>query len=1011
MGYLGEFEQLILFALLQLGDEAYGVAIREVIEERTGKTLSAGAIYTALGRLEERGLVRSRGRNAAPGTNGSAAEILCAATGRCAGVAGVVCHDPVDGWWADSEADRAGRGVSMSTIGPRPPRLFALVSRLLLRGDATHIRRDLDESFVRDLERGFSVGRAQRRYTVNLLSSVWSLWTSWMPRTLAARGIALDAKLGVRMLAKQPLLTAVAMLALGLGIPSTLVMQHLLGSMMSPLPVPEGERVLGIRNYSLETLDPVMSSVHDYARWREAQLASFESIAAARSYSVSVFAGAPGAPPVQGAEITASAFDLLRATPLMGRLLGPADEIRGAPEVVLLSEDIWKSRFGSDPAIVGKTVRVGRAEHTVIGVMPSSFRFPMDDDVWLPLRAKPLDYEEGDGPGLYVFGRLKDGVSAERADLEVAQMTERLAVDNPEKYARWVGQAVLMPLLFLGEEVIARTDPQLVMMQAVMLALLLIVCGNVGTLILARTATRLGELSIRTALGASRTRIVTQLFIEALVLALVATGLGLIAAEMTAQWLMRKIGPSGVLPYWMDLGLRLETVLVALGVAALAAVVAGVLPAFRATSKRVQANIQQTASGKGSVRFGFGSSLLIVSEVVLSVGFLAMGGALVRSVFDDADGQTGLQAQHYLRADVHVPWTDAASQREFADGQAFQLRVARTQQEVLRRLAADGAVRGVGMGVDWIATYIPSTRDIIVDGVDNVAWDAASARVDVGFFRGLGRPIVAGRDFTAADVEAQASAGPAPVIVNASFVEQVLSGRNAVGLHFRLETPEQGTAEGRPTWFEIVGVVGAFGMNPINPAEDAGFYEPVRPGTSNPARYLIEVGDDPAAYAPRLREIVASVDPDATVDEAIALDAAWRNDGGVFRWMFVMEIILAGVAFVLAVSGLYALMSFTVSQRTREVAIRSALGARPRSIIATIARRAALQLGIGLTLGGVWAWVLLKQIVDDPLIQPINMPLTIGATLVLTAIVGAIGCASPTIRGLRIQPSEALRES
>ena len=899
----------------------------------------------------------------------------------------------------------------MNRSGPRPPRVAVLLSRVLLRGDeGSHIRADLDESFVRDLERGLPVQSARRRYSVNVLSSGWSLGKSSLPRTLGARGIALDAKLGLRMLGKQPLLTVVAMLALGLGIPSSLVLHHMLGVLLSPLPVPDGERILGIRNYSLESLDPVTSTVHDYARWRDARFASFESVAAARSYNVSVFAGTAGAPPVRGAEITASAFGVLRAAPLMGRLLGPHDEIRGAADVVLISEDLWRSRFGSDPRIIGRTVRVGRTEHTVVGVMPSSFRFPMNDDVWLPMRASPQDYDDGEGPGVHVFGRLKDGVSQQRADLEVAQMTERLAVDNPEKYRRQVGQVVLMPLLFLGEDVIARTDPELVMMQAVMLALLLIVCGNVGTLILARTATRLGELSIRTALGASRTRIVTQLFIEALVLALVATGLGLIAAEVTAQWLMRKIGPSGVLPYWMDLGLRLDTVLVALGVAALAAVVAGVLPAFRATSRSVQANIQSTASGKGSVRFGFGSSLLIVSEVVLSVGFLAMGGALVRSVFADA-GQTGMRPERYLRADVHVPWTDAGSQREFADERAFQARVARTQQEVLRRLMEDRTVRGVGMGVDWIASYLPTTRDIIIDGIDGVTWDAATAHIDVSFFRGLGRPIIAGRDFTAADVAVQGSTGPAPVIVNTSFVEDVLGGRNAVGQQFRLEMPEQGTAEGRSVWFEIVGVVEALGMNPINPAEDAGFYEPVPAGTSNPARYLIEVRGDPAAYAARLREIVAAVDPNATVDEAIALDAAWKSDGGVFRWMFMMEIILAGIAFILAVSGLYALMSFTVSQRKREVAIRSALGARPRSIIVTIARRAALQLGIGLALGGVWAWILLNQIVDDPLIRPINMPVTISATLVLTAIVGAIGCASPTIRGLRIQPSDALRES
>jgi hypothetical protein len=324
---------------------------------------------------------------------------------------------------------------------------------------------------------------------------------------------------------------------------------------------------------------------------------------------------------------------------------------------------------------------------------------------------------------------------------------------------------------------------------------------------------------------------------------------------------------------------------------------------------------------------------------------------------------------------------------------------------VVRRLAEDEAVRGVGMGFDELAPYVPSTRDIVLEGreAEGVTWDAAWTRVDVGFFRGLGRPILAGRDFTSADLEQMQGDGPDPVIVNISFVEQVLEGRNAVGQRFRLE---RGSA-----WFEIIGVVGPFGMNPENPTKDAGFYVPLALGASNPARYVVEVAGDPAAFAPRLREIVAAVDPEATVDEAVPLEEAWELEGSIGRWMLIMMFVLAGVAFLLAVSGLYALMSFTVSRRTREVAIRSALGARPWSIVSTIARRAALQLGIGLTLGGVWAWVLLNRlVVDEPLSTPINVPVTILVTLAVTAIVGVVGCASPTIRGVRIQPSEALRD-
>ncbi|MEZ4426024.1 MAG: ABC transporter permease [Gemmatimonadota bacterium] len=893
----------------------------------------------------------------------------------------------------------------MPSPEPRPPRLLVLLAGLLLSGDEGRlIRAELEESYVRDLQKRMPLRVARGRYARNLLGSIWSVWTARLPRTLA-RGLTLDAKLGLRMLAKQPLLTPVAMLALGLGIPASLALHHGLGVLFSPLPVPEGERLLGIRNHSLETHDPVLSSVHDYARWREA-LDAFEQVAAARAYRVNLYAGEPGAPPLRGAEMSASAFGLLRATPLMGRMLVPADEIPGAPDVVLLGQDVWRSRFAGDPAIVGRTVRVGRTEHTVVGVMPSSFRFPVDEDVWLPLRASPLDHAEGEGPDLWVFGRLRDGVTAERAALEVAQMTERLAIDDPDRYARWIGQVVPMPLLLMGVDEFLRSDPDFLTMQSTMLLLLLILCGNVGTLLLARNTTRMGELAIRTALGASRARIVIQLFIEALVLALVATGLGLIAAEAAIQWVFgNELAPLGV-PYWLDPGLRTDTVLLALTLSVLAAVVAGVLPAFRATGRDVHATLQHWAAGRASVRFGLGSSLLIVSEIVLSVGFITLAGAMVRNVLHDSTAALGLEPDRYLRADVRVPANDATPDPEDPETEAVRVRLARTQQEVLRRLAEDEAVRGVGMGDD-LANYEPGRRSIVLEGSesDGEPQDAAALRVDVGFFRGLGRPILAGRDFSAADLEALEGDGPAPVIVNTPFVDHVVGGRNAIGQRFR----PRSAARDAP-WFEIVGVVGPFGTNPINPDEAAAWYEPAVPGTSNPARYLVEVAGDPAAFAPRLREIVAAVDPEATVDQAIALGASWEADRSIWRWLSVLPLVLSGVAFLLAVSGLYALMSFTVSQRTREVAIRSALGARPWSIVATIARRAALQLGIGLALGGVWAWALLRQEADEAFVQSISIPLTVAATLVVTALVGVVACASPTLRGLRIQPSEALRE-
>jgi predicted permease len=717
---------------------------------------------------------------------------------------------------------------------------------------------------------------------------------------------------------------------------------------------------------------------------------------------------------VRGAEVTASTFRVLRAAPLLGRLLGPEDGVRGAPDVVVLGEDLWTARFARDPGIVGRTVRIGHRQHTVVGVMPSEFRFPLGEDVWLPLRASPVDHALGEGPGVLVFGRLADGVTKEEAGAEMALVTARQAADHPEVYRQRLGEVVEMPLLLLLEDDGRATDPEVLLAQALISALLLIVCGNVGILMLARTATRMAELSIRTALGASRTRIVTQLFIEALVLSVLATGLGLIIAEVVASALTRTLHTAMGLPYWMDFGLDTGIVLTALGLAALCAVLAGVTPALKVTGGHVQANLQRLAAGTSSLRFGLASTLLIVTEVVLSVGFMAMGGTLVRSAFQDREGQLGFEPERYYQATLGLPWVAPAGTNTDQDDEAPATRTSgEIAHDVLRSLLADGSVRGAGI-VAEVPGAMPGGEWIVLEAEG----DGAEPRrvgenvVDVGFFSGLNRSILAGRDFAEADLEAETDAsGRRPaVIVNSSFVEQVLEGRNPIGQRFRpYISPRYDTGD-RP-WFVIVGVVGPFGMNPLNPSRDAGFYRVAPAAELSPIRFLVEVAGEPAAFAPRFREIVASVDPEATLEVAMPVSAVMATESNFYRLVFATPLALAGIAFLLSVSGLYALMSFTVSQRTREIGIRTALGARPWSIVSTIGRRAALQLGAGVALGGVWAWYLLDQIISDVEVVAVHIPLTVAVTIVAAVLVGMAACTAPTLRGLRIQPSEALRES
>ncbi len=897
----------------------------------------------------------------------------------------------------------------------RPPRLLRALARLLIRGrDASWIASDLDASFARDLERGRGRGPAVRRYAWNALASAWAVWTAAL-RRLVTNGIGLDAKLGLRMLARQPMVTVVAVLTLGLGIPASLTLLHVLDVLFSDLPVPEADRVVGVRHYDVDLQHARLSTVHDFERWKD--LASLASIGAAQAYSVNVDVAETGGSPVPAARLTASSFDILGARPLVGRLLGPADEREGAPDVALIGEELWSARFARDPAILGRSIRIGSTDHTVVGVMPAGFAFPSYTQVWLPFRARALDLPIGTGPLVFVFGRLAGGVSLEDARVEMTRLTERRAADEPERFEHLLGEVVGMAVLLLNEDAEDGAfwgQTEIVILQTLIFGLLMVVCGNVGMLILARTAARSGEITIRTALGASRGRILTQLFVEAFVLMMAATGVGLLGANAFASWVMRLQAPYGLLPWWADLRLTPRLVAIALGLAALCAIVAGVLPALPLTRRALQANLQRAASRTASARFGLGASLLIVSQIALSVGFLAMGVTWVRSAFAH-QGDLGFDPEGYVYATLAMPEPGPAGAPGASDSLARRRHLEEIQRTLLARLSEDPAVRGIGMGVH-VPGLTPPNGSVLLEtpppGFEMPEWDVAVPKVDVSFFAGLGRPILAGRDFNAGDVEGPPGTRHTAVIVNESFVRDFLGGRNAVGQRLRYE-PQGGSPASLDAdeWYEIVGVVGSFGTNPENSARDAAVYHPLAPGEVDPVRYTVQVAGDPETFVPRFRRIAASLDPEAIVSDGGLVADTIRSESLLLRSIFLLVLALACAVVLLSATGLYAMMSFTVAQRTREIGIRAALGADARAIFAAMGRRAAIQVGVGLVLGAAWGWVLLDMERNDRGVEMGNIPLTLTLVAILAGCVCAVALARPTLRGLRIQPTEALRES
>ncbi len=835
-------------------------------------------------------------------------------------------------------------------------------------------------------------------------------------RSLFGLGFSwLDVKLGLRMLHRSPGLTVVAVLALSIGIPASLIPIHGIDAMGAPLPFDEADRIVGIRNRDVATRRPDRRSLHDFFGWRR-ELTTFEAIGAARTDPYNVISEDGRAAPGRGAEMSASGFRILRVPPLMGRHLLESDEVPGAPDVVVISHELWQSRLAGDSDVLGKTVEIGPKPHEVVGVMPEGFLFPWRDHLWLPLRYRPTDFAPGTGPDLTVFGRLADGVSIDDARAELETIGARLAGAYPATHGQLRPQVMGYTEMAWG-----RSDgldrAGMYLTQLVALALLMIVCGNVGTLILARTASRSGEIAVRTALGASRSRIVSQLFLEALVLALGSAGLGLFVADFIAARFQEAMPLEA--PFWLDLGVKPRTVAVALSVAALCAVVAGVLPALRATGRGVGVSLQGVAARSG-MRFGRASTFLIVAEVAMAVGFLTMGGTLTYALLESGPVVSEIDPDEYLMMELSIPWTDHGATEDRFESMylrafgapavpAFRERVTAVVTGLQDRLSGEPGVRGVAMGsrlpeMEHRGGRVEVDGENLGDGFEG--HHVRLATVDIGFFDGLGADVLVGRGFDTRDLAGAPGESRSAVVVNTAFVEHVLGGRNPIGRRVRYVVP---TGRDPGPWYEIVGVVGHLGMNALAPARDEGMYHPAAAGELYPVWMAIRLGEDPLAFVPRLRRIASEVDPEAMIQYPQVLSDAPNIDKTVNLYSYLLLLFLCGITLLLSAAGLYALMSFTVSQRTREIGIRTALGARPERILIAIARRAFLQLVTGIAAGVAVGVGLLYSLRHANIPGP-DPALTLAACSAFMLLVGMTACLEPTLRGLRIQPVEALRE-
>ena len=808
------------------------------------------------------------------------------------------------------------------------------------------------------------------------------------------RSSALDFKLGVRMLARYPGLTLVGTLAIAVAIALGTTYFEAVNKWKNPrLPIRDADRVVSIRNWKVSEFEPEARSLHDFAIWRE-QVTTIESIGAAIVFVRNLATEDGRVEPTQGAEITASAFRLMGTAPLLGRTLTEQDERPAEPPVVLISHTLWKTRFASDPGVVGRTVKLGTATATIVGVMPDGFSFPESQRIWTPLRTNGATLAPRTGPAVSIFGRLAPGVSIDQAQAELATIGARVAAVNPQTHEHLRPRVVpyAKPLLEGGEALFVRTLLNVV--NGVFLMLLAVISVNVATLVFARTATRGWEITVRHALGASRGRIITQLFIEALVLTGLSAVIGLAVAKFALGWGVSLLAGnrSEGLPFWIDASLSWKTVLYAALLAFFGAAIVGILPALRVTSIRVHDALRSESGARSGLRFGGFWTTVIVVQVAITVAFLplAAGGADQADRFQQR--AEGIGAERYLIAGVSMD-----REAHGLESAAFDARARTSVDELQRRLTAEPGVEHVAF-----ADRLP-VEDQFKYGieVDTAAGAPATGlrtstlvHVSAGFFGAFGTSVVAGRDFVPLDFETGRV-----IIVNESFARHVFGGRNAIGQRIRIASGEIDSIAGKE-WYEIVGVVKDFGWQLPSPQEQSAMYRPSLPVLGRAGQLAVRVRD-PDAFTSRLPTIAAGVDPTIQLTDVRPLDLAAGGEAQMNWALTGVAWLISFIVLLLSATGIHALMSFTVARRTREIGIRAALGARPGRIVAGIFARAFLQIGAGILAGTALAALM-------GLGSTRQLLLVLGADAVML-VVGLAACAVPLRRALRIDPTEALR--
>jgi predicted permease len=804
-----------------------------------------------------------------------------------------------------------------------------------------------------------------------------------------------DLRFGVRMLAKKPGLTFVAVLTLALGIgANTAIFSVVNAVLLKPLPYTQPERLV----YIFRMQPPIMRgpiSRPDYFEW-QSQNQSFQNIAAF-SYNTYNLTGVDQAERLRGARVTEDFFTLFGATAAQGRLLLPSDNQPGSSRVTVISYGLWQRRFGGDPGIVGQTIALNGDSYTVVGVAPPQFNFPARMDAWMPARLG--ESQQGRGSNyLLVIGRLKDGVPIEQAQAQMNQVAAALATQYPDNDTNLT--VLVSPLL---EEQVRFIRPILWIMLGAVGFVLLIACANVANLLLARAMARQKEIAIRTAMGASRWHIIRQLLTESMLLAIVGGGLGIVLAVWAIDLLVA-FAPANI-PRVGEVGVDRWVLGFTLLVSLVTGILFGLAPAVQVSRSDLNETLKEggrsaavTSPRQTLLRRG-----LVVFEIASSLVLLICAALLIVSIQRLTKVDPGFNPQPLLNVDVSFPRLPTSPNDKPADAQAKLLQAsANFLTQVQQRISQLPGVEAVGAIND-----LPITGNSSINGdfsiVGQPPWEPGQAPVAEfrlvtnDYFRAIGIPVVKGRAFTDRDRLDSTQV----ILINETLAKRFFADEDPIGKQLNAFTD-------KPS--EIIGVVGdarQWGLD--KPPDPEIYFSYAQINFSSETSLVVRASGDPARLGDGVRNAVREVNANAPVLRIKTMSDVLAQSTAQQRFTMGLMAVFAAVALVMAIIGLYGVMSYSVTQRTHEIGIRMALGAERRDVMRLVVGQGLLLAAIGVGTGLVAAFAFTRLLATLLFGVSTTDPLTFAAVSLIMLGVALGACFVPARRATKVDPMIALR--